>query len=221
MMDLGTRSRNSGVSQISPGRRATELGSECPTLSRRSCSRTHIRALGLMCLFLCAAAAQVQHADEDRVKAAYLYNFVKFVEWPAASFSRTDDPTVICFIGDERLAEILQQTVRGKQPKGRPVETREVSGEQEFKSCHILLITSRDKARILQILRCVQSTSVLTVGQSDEFTRLGGMINLVRNDTSIELEINPKAAEAAGLKISSRLLAVSRVVAGPHGGGTS
>lgn len=220
MTGPGTRSRNSGASYISPVQQPTKFGLEGTTLSRRLGSRRHIAALGLMCLLFYAATGQVQHADEDRVKAAYLYNFVKFVEWPAASFSGTDDPTVICFIGDDRLAEILQQTVHGKQPKGRPVETREVSEEQQFKSCHILLIAYRDKAHISQILHSVRSTCVLTVGQSEEFTRLGGMINLVRNDSIIELEINPKAAEAAGLKISSRLLAVSRVVAG-HGGGNS
>jgi YfiR/HmsC-like len=207
-MAFGTTSSNSAVSHRLPVYRRTP--------------RPHRRALGLIvCLLFCAAAAEVQHADEDRVKAAYLYNFAKFVEWPAASFSAPDNPTIICSIGDERLAEVLQQTVRGKQPKGRPVEARQVSSEEQFKSCHILLITFRDRAHISQILRSVQSVSVLTVGQSDEFTRLGGMINLVRNDSSLELEINPKAAEAAGLKISSRLLAVSRVVAVPRGGGNS
>jgi hypothetical protein len=82
------------------------------------------------------------------------------------------------------------------------------------------LIAFPDKERISPILRSVQSANVLTVGQSDEFIRLGGTINLARNENSIELEINPKAAETAGLKISSRLLAVSRVVASPSGGGT-
>jgi YfiR/HmsC-like len=175
----------------------------------------------ILCLFFCGAEAQVQHADEDRVKAAYLYNFAKFVEWPTASFAGPDDPTIICSVGDDRLADILQQTVSGKQTKGRPVAARQVSSQEQFKSCHILLITFQDKERISQILRWVQSSTVLTVGQSSEFTHLGGMINLVRNDSTLELEINPRAAEAAGLKISSRLLAVSRVVALPRGGGNS
>ena len=71
-----------------------------------------------MCLLLGSAAAQVQRADEDRVKAAYLYNFAKFVEWPATSFAGTDSSMLICSIGDERLAEALQQTARGKQAQG-------------------------------------------------------------------------------------------------------
>jgi hypothetical protein len=221
-MTTGTLSTNSGVSALAPVHRPARFGPEWPRFSRLVTPQRQIKALGLIaCVCFCVAAAQVQHADEDRVKAAYLYNFAKFVEWPAASFPGPGNPTIICSVGDERLAEVLQQTVLGKQSKGRPVEARQVSSEGQFKSCHILLITFRDKERIAQILRSVQSASVLTVGQSEEFTRLGGMINLVRNDSSLELEINPKAAEAAGLKISSRLLAVSRVVAVPHGGGNS
>jgi YfiR/HmsC-like len=169
----------------------------------------------------CGVEGQAGHADEDQVKAAYLYNFAKFVDWPAASFAAAESPLVICSLGDDRLADVLQQTVRGKQVKGRPIEARQVLAAGPFSSCHILLIAFREKDRILAILHSVQGATVLTVGESAEFTRLGGMINLVRNDSNIELEINPKAADAAGLKISSRLLAVARVVAEGHGGGGS
>ena len=172
----------------------------------------------IICLLGCGAAAQVRHADEDQVKAAYLFNFAKFVDWPAGSFSSPNDPIVICSIGDERMAEILRRTVRGKQVKSRPIEVRQIVA-LEFKACHILLIAFPDQHQILPILRGVQASSILTVGQSNEFTHLGGMINLVRNEDSIELEINPKAADAAGLKISSRLLAVAHIVPGQRGGG--
>jgi hypothetical protein len=219
MMASGIISRESLETGTSPVHRRIKVGPEprklSPTLA--------LRRLGLgllVSLLFCAAVAQVRQADEDRVKAAYLYNFAKFVEWPPASFSSVDDPLIICSVGDARLAEILQQTARGKQAQGRSIEVRQVSGAGEFKACRILWIAFPDKERISPILRSVQSASVLTVGQSDEFIRLGGTINLARNENSIELEINPKAAETAGLKISSRLLAVSRVVASPSGGGT-
>jgi YfiR/HmsC-like len=186
----------------------------------RKHSAKHWYKAGLVvCLLLASAAGQVQRADEDRVKAAYLYNFAKFVEWPATSFAGTDSSMLICSIGDERLAEALQQMARGKQAQGRTIEVRQVVGLDQLKSCRILLIAFRDKERIAPILRSVQLANILTVGQSEEFIRLGGIINLVRNENSIELEINPNAAETAGLKISSRLLAVSRVVASPPGGG--
>jgi hypothetical protein len=157
--------------------------------------------------------AQVRRADEDQVKAAYLYNFAKFVEWPAARFAQPSDPVIICSIGDEHLAEVLQQTAYSKQAQGRSIEVRLVENLDAFRPCHILLIAFRDRARIEPALRGAQAANILTVGQSPDFIRMGGIINLVRNENSVELEINPKAAEATGLKISSRLLAVSRVVA--------
>lgn len=155
----------------------------------------------------------MRRADEDQVKAAYLYNFAKFVEWPAASFNQPDDPITICAMGDVRLAEILQQTARGKQAQGRPVAVKMVDGIDGLKPCHILMIAYRDRARIEPVLRGAPSGRILTVGQSIDFIHLGGIINLARNEDSIELEINPKAAETADLKISSRLLAVSHIAA--------
>jgi hypothetical protein len=220
MIATGITSPSARVASASPVHRRTNFKYEWRKVSRPAALRWHTRTLGLIaCLLTCGAVAQVRHADEDQVKAAYLFNFAKFVDWPAASFPGPNDPMVICSIGDERLAEVLQQTVRGKQAKGRLIEARQVSTVSQSKSCHILLIAFRDKELILPLLRGLQSASVLTVGQSGEFTRLGGMINLVRNDSSIELQINPKAAETAGLKISSRLLAISHIVGEQHGGG--
>jgi YfiR/HmsC-like len=198
-------------------------GNTSPKARSAVCAEVHpgISAglIVVLLLLVCGAGAQVKYADEDRIKSAYLYNFAKFVDWPAESFSSTDSPLLICSTGDDRLAEVLRQTVQGKQAKGRPIEARSMSSAGPFKSCHVLLIAFQDKEHISSILRSVQSANVLTVGESEEFTRLGGIINLVRNDSSIELEINPKAADAVGLKISSRLLAVARVVAARHGGG--
>lgn len=181
--------------------------------ARRGWVRPWAAGAAVLCLLLCGANAQVRRADEDQVKAAYLYNFAKFVEWPAASFTHPDDPVVICAMGDEGLAEVLQQIARGKQAQGRPIAVQLVESIDGLKPCHILMIALRDKARIGPALRNAQSARILTVGQSADFIRLGGMINLVRNEDSVELEINPKAAETAGLKISSRLLAVSHVIA--------
>jgi len=164
------------------------------------------------------AAAQAPQVDEEHIKAAYLYNFAKFVEWPADNSSSPDRPTLICALGDDRLAEVLQQVVLGKQANGRRVEARRISNFQEGKSCQILLIGFRDQEHVVQALRGLEAASVLTVGEIDRFTDLGGMINLVRTERAMELEINPKAAEAAGLKISSRLLAVARIVADARGG---
>lgn len=203
-----------------------DSGVRCPSGARpsplRSCSALRKRLLFPLILVACLgltspAPSQVPQADENQVKAAYLYNFARFVDWPAASWPQADGPTLICSVGDDRLAEVLQQAVVGKQANGRRIETRRISSSQEGRSCHVLLIGFHDPPRVLQMLRGLQDARVLTVGQVDGFTDLGGMINLVRTGRAVELEINPKAAEAAGLKISSRLLAVSRVVTPSRG----
>ena len=192
-----------------------DLSEARPPSSSRSAPRKRLLfpVILMVCLsFASPARPQLPQADEDRVKAGYLFNFARFVDWPAESWPRADGTILICSIGDDRLAEVLKQVVVGKQANGRRIETRRISSSQEGRSCHILLIGFRNQQRVLEMLRGLQVARVLTVGQVDGFTDLGGMINLVRTERTVELEVNPKAAEAAGLKISSRLLAVSRVV---------
>ncbi len=162
-----------------------------------------------------AAQTSAQAVEESQVKAAYLYNFAKFVEWPSGVFRNPDDPAVICVIGDDRTSDVLEPAVSGKKANGRPVEARRLHSSAEFKSCQVLFIGFPDKERIAQLLNALHRSSVLTVGQSDQFIPLGGMINLAIKHTTIELEIDPEASTAVGLKISSRLLVVARLVKGP------
>jgi hypothetical protein len=158
------------------------------------------------------SCAHAQVVEENQVKAAYLYNFAKFVEWPPAAFPNPDDPVQICAIGDDAAIDVLQAAVSGKKANGRLVLSRRLSSIADLGTCHILFVGFRDKNNIVTILRKAGSTTVLTVGQSDRFIPLGGMINLASKDGAIELEVAPAVAEDAGLKISSRLLVVARVV---------
>jgi hypothetical protein len=161
-----------------------------------------------------------QTAEVTQVKAAYLYNFAKFVEWPDTSRG-ADEAAVICVIGDDRTSEVLQQAVSGKKANGRRVEARRPRSSNEFKACWVLFIGYSDKDHITGILRSLQSSDVLTVGQTDQFLALGGMINLAERNGTIELEIDPETAGAAGLKVSSRLLVVARIVSNRPRGGSS
>ena len=180
---------------------------------------TGILAMRILLLTFCfefTAQTLAQSVEESRVKAAYLYNFAKFVEWPAGVFRNPDDPAVICVVGDERTSDVLEPAVVGKRANGRPVEARRPHSSAEFKSCQVLFIGFSDEDRIAQSLGEVQRSSVLTVGQSPHFIALGGMINLAFKDTTIELEIDPEPSTAVGLKISSRLLVVAQLVKGPR-----
>jgi hypothetical protein len=161
------------------------------------------------------AQAQSQMVEVSQVRAAYLYNFVKFVEWPPVAYQSVDAPAVICIVGDARTSSVLELATLAKKANGRRVEARQPRSANEFKSCHVLFIGFSDKPRISAILRSVKDSNVLTIGQTDGFISLGGMINLVEKDGNIGLEIDPKATEEAGLKVSSRLLVISRIVNGP------
>jgi hypothetical protein len=174
----------------------------------------------LMLAAWCGLSAPVfaQPVEESQLQAAYLYNFAKFVDWPAGTFRSPDDPMVICVLGDDRTGDVLEQSVSGKRANGRPVQSRHPHSPEECKPCHILFIGSSDKNHIAEILRVLQGSSVLTVGHSAQFIPLGGIINLARKDVTIELEIDPEAADAAGLKISSRLLLIARLVKRKEGG---
>lgn len=180
-------------------------------------------AIGIMIQGVCSglsAPTSAQTVEESRVKAAYLYNFAKFVDWPSGTFRNPNDPAVICVVGDERTSDVLESAVIGKRANGRPVEARSPRSSEEFKSCQVLFIGFTDKERIAHLLNGLQRSSVLTVGQNDQFISLGGMINLALSHATIELEIDPEASNAAGLKISSRLLVIARLVkAQPQAGG--
>jgi hypothetical protein len=169
------------------------------------------------CLMLLAAvilhsAPQLQTAEVSQVKAAYLYNFAKFVEWPSDAFHKAGDPAVICVVGDDRTSAALERAVVGKKANGRRIEVMSPRSANEFRLCNVLFIGFTDKRRIAPILRSISGASVLSVGQADNFISLGGMINLMEENGSITLEIDPKTADSAGLKVSSRLLVVARVV---------
>jgi hypothetical protein len=163
---------------------------------------------------------RAQSAEVNQVKAAYLYNFAKFVEWPSEAYRAADDPAIICAVGDDRTGEVLQQAVSGKKANGRRVEARSPRTPRDMRACHVLFIGFSEKSRIADALHDLENSHVLTVGQTEQFIPLGGMINLAQNNGRIELEIEPETAEAAGLKISSRLLVVSHIASNAnHGGG--
>lgn len=203
-----TRSRNRHESTESASGRF--LG--CLHSRRPLGMRLLILGLGLGLGLALAASMSAQTAEESLVKAAYLYNFGKFVEWPSAAFRQPGDPVVICVLGDERTSDVLEHSVSGKRANGRPIQTRRPHSPSEFKSCHILFIGFSEKAHIEEVLHEVGRSSVLTVGQSADFLSLGGMINLALRDRTIELEIDPDVSNLAGLRISSRLLVVARIV---------
>jgi hypothetical protein len=142
---------------------------------------------------------------EYQVKAAFLFNFLKFVEWPAAA---GDEPWVIGILGHDPFAGALEDTVRGKTVSGRRVEVRHYVRPGDVKDCNILFIGRADYER----LGMPAQPSLLTVGEAPGFLKSGGMINFYLDDNRVHFEIRPEVAHAAGLRVSSQLLKLGRTL---------
>jgi hypothetical protein len=171
-----------------------------------------LRRLGLALLFLSAARAQSPTAGEYQVKAAFLFNFAKFVEWPTSSFSDASAPLRICVFGRDPFGEELRNITREKTVNGHRLEVSQVLDLGVARTCHILFIASSETARLKQIFESLRGTDALTVGDTKGFVEQGGMINFVLENSRVQFEVNRKAAEQGGLKISSKLLSVAKLV---------
>jgi YfiR/HmsC-like len=157
--------------------------------------------------------------DEYQVKAAFLFNFAKFVEWPTEAFSNPNAPLVITVFGEDPFNGSLE-AVKGKLVNNRKLTIRRVKDIQDIGKTNVLFVSPSAKKELARILEAQQGQSVLTVGEDGVFTQCGGIINFVKEDNRVRFEVNVSAAERAGLKISSRLLALARIVKSlPQGGG--
>jgi hypothetical protein len=169
-------------------------------------------ALGVAMVLVGVVRAQSPTAGEYQVKAAFLYNFAKFVEWPPSSFPDASAPLRICVLGRDPFGQELRNITNEKTVNGRKLEVAHVADLQAARSCHVLFIASSGETPVKQIVEGLRGASVLTVGDSKGFTDQGGMINLVLENDRVQFEVSRKAAEEAGLKISSKLLSVAKVV---------
>jgi hypothetical protein len=185
---------------------------------RRSLAVLTLAALLSTSLVLATSRTEASAPDnlpEYAVKAAFLYHFAHFVEWSAA---RTNATTVtIGVLGKDPFGELLDNAVLGKTVAGRRVTVRRFTTIDDLQPCDILFVSSSEAARLPEVLARLGKSPVLTVGEADRFARRGGMIGFFFEDSRVRLEVNVGAADAAGLRISSKLLSVARLVR-PEGG---
>jgi hypothetical protein len=179
-------------------------------LSRSGRVKGPVFVMGVL-LFL-AVGVHAQSAGEYQIKAAFLYNFAKFVEWPSSSFSDASAPLRICVFGQDPFGQELRDIANEKTVNGRKLLVNQVADLQTAKACHILFIASSEKAQLKQVLESLRGTRALTVSDTKGFVEQGGMINFVLENERVRFEVNQKAAEQAGLKVSSKLLNVAKSV---------
>lgn len=175
--------------------------------------RFRIAILGALVLGLSALA--VPSESEYRLKAAFLVQFVKFVEWPQSAFDRASSPLVIGILGSDPFGKAIDDIASGERAGGREIVVRRLRWGQDVRGCQILFIPREETSRAGSLR--IDSTPILVVGEQADFAKKIGSVNFYIDQRKVRFEINPDRARACGLTVSSRLLALARVVKG--GGG--
>ncbi len=157
-------------------------------------------------------AAQAQTSLEYELKAAFLYRFTEFVEWPAQAFSTPQSPIRVCIFGLDPFGNALDRTLRGEQVKGRPLVAMRTRRMEELSACHIVFISRSEREQAAAVLSRLRENPVLSVSEAQDFLEQGGMINFVTEGARIRFEINNESAQRAGLMLSSKLLTLARAV---------
>lgn len=172
-------------------------------------------AAGVWLAGLAGPAARADDAVPFReydVKAVFLFNFAQFVEWPDVRAAATNMPFVIGVLGEDPFGAILDQTVSGEHVRGRPLEVHRYLRIEDVKGCDLLFVSRSERGRLADIVRRLSGQGILTVGDTEPFGRLGGIITFRTSKSRVQLQINAAAAEREGFRISAKLLKVAQVV---------
>ncbi len=159
-----------------------------------------------------ANAATGPGVSEYAVKAAFVYDFAKFVNWPQHAFKNDSSPITICVLGVNPFGDALSQLVSGKSVDGRAFTVEYPQDASAAGNCRIVFVSSSERDRLPQILVRLGRAGALTVGDTDGFAKRGIMINLFLDGDRVRFKINPGAAARAGIGISSKLLSLATIV---------
>jgi YfiR/HmsC-like len=169
-------------------------------------------AVVLWLLFTTSSVFGQERPGEYQVKAAYLYNFGRFVEWPAKLTTTNAGSFNICVLGEDPFGPALDTALSGETIGNQKVAARRISNPQDSADCQILFISSSEAKRLNKIVEALDKSSVLTVSDIPQFSQRRGMIQLVMEGNRIRFEVNLAATQRAGLTLSSELLKVATVV---------
>lgn len=161
-------------------------------------------------------ALQTPDTLENDVKAAFLFNFTKFVDWPEAAFEGTSDPLRMCVVADAAFTASVDRIIAGETVRGRPLR-RVVPDASELPRCHVLYVGTAETDQADKLLSSVGRAPVLTVGETSRFMAHGGAIAFVVVNGRVRFDVHLRNAERAGLTISSKLLRVARDIKGENG----
>jgi hypothetical protein len=149
------------------------------------------------------------------VKAAFLFRFAQFVDWPADTFKQANAPFTYCTIGEDPFRGALERTLSGKAIGQRPLRVEHLNGAGKIDQCQVLFVGGvQDKKQVAETLAKTGTMPILTVGEADQFAENGGAIGFCTENNKIRFEVNLDTAGKAGLKISAKLLALAKTVLG-------
>lgn len=155
--------------------------------------------------------AQGKPSLEYQVKAAFLFNFTRFITWPSTAFTADDAPFVIGITGSDPFGNYLDDLVSGERVNGRPIVIRHYAEGADVSGCQLLFIGNADTSKQKNFLSQVQQLPVLTVSDADSFIKAGGMIRFYKDDNHIKMEIKAAAVKGTRLDISSKLLQIAKL----------
>jgi hypothetical protein len=174
-----------------------------------------LRVLGMLAALGVGASAQASAPSREyQVKAAFLFNFVQFVDWPSSTFAEDDAPLVICVLGTDPFGSYLDELVRGEQVNSRRLTVQRFRAPEDVKGCQVLFVSRSESRNLDKALASGKEINALTVSDVDGFAERGGIIQLTTEGGKIRLKINVLAAKASSLVISSKLLRSAEIVAG-------
>lgn len=156
--------------------------------------------------------AQNDDSAEYRVKLAFLYRFAQFVQWPSEAYRDPSSPLMICVAGPDPFVGGMEDELRGRTANGHPIQIKRLVVTDDPKACHIIFVRAGEKRVAGKILAGLRGSNTLTIGETKGFADLGGVINMTLEENKMRFEINLDAAMETRLKISSKLLALARIV---------
>jgi len=162
-----------------------------------------------------AQTGDASDSSEYLIKAGFIYNFAKFVEWPPTSFPQSDAPIVIGILGTDPFGSVLDRIVADKKIGSRGFVVRRYKWSKDLKDlreCRILYVSSSEKAHTDEVLECVKWLPILTIGETPGFAERGGVIRFTVEDNRVRFEVSVDAAHNANLNISSRLLTLAKII---------
>lgn len=190
-----------------------QSGNPAPDARRTGRRRRAARGLAIL-IAACFVheGLRAQAVNEYELKAAFLYNFAKFVEWPDDAFASAADPISVCLLGGNPFGDLLQRTVAGKSVQGHGFSVGQISAFPSGHSCHIVFVAGESSKLLRDFEKDGRHPGVLTVGEAPDFTERGGMIGFKLEHGTVHLHINLAAVEAAQVRISSKLLSLAKIV---------